>query len=109
MTNPGDTVSNTDRALEQLLERAEPRPTPSAEAAQLAKHAVREEWNTVTRRRVGRRRTMVFATAATIALGVALTFADDVVIINTLGGAIHTATFFIPVDVPLPENGVDFS
>jgi hypothetical protein len=27
---------------------------------------------------------------------------------NTSGGAIHTATFFIPVDVPLPDGGVHF-
>ena len=25
---------------------------------------------------------------------------------DTLGGAIHTVTFFIPVDVPLPDGGV---
>lgn len=24
---------------------------------------------------------------------------------QTVGGALHAATFFIPVDVPLPENG----
>ncbi len=27
---------------------------------------------------------------------------------DTLGGAIHLVTFPIPVDVPLPENGVNF-
>ena len=27
---------------------------------------------------------------------------------QTAGGAIHTATFFIPIDVPLPENGTQF-
>lgn len=26
--------------------------------------------------------------------------------IFTLGGLVHTATFFIPVDLPLPDNGV---
>ena len=30
-------------------------------------------------------------------------------IIYTLGGVLHTATFFIPqIDVPLPNNGVQF-
>lgn len=28
-------------------------------------------------------------------------------IVYTLGGAIHTATFPIPVDVPIPNNGLD--
>ncbi len=27
-------------------------------------------------------------------------------VVYTVGGALHTATFFIPVDVPLPNNGV---
>ena len=27
---------------------------------------------------------------------------------NTIGGAIHTVTFPIPVDVPLPDGGVHF-
>ncbi len=27
-------------------------------------------------------------------------------VVYTLGGAIHTATFLIPVDVPLPNNGL---
>lgn len=26
----------------------------------------------------------------------------------TAGGALHTATFFLPIDVPLPNNGVQF-
>lgn len=29
-------------------------------------------------------------------------------ITNTAGGAIHVVTFFIPVDVPLPDGGVHF-
>ena len=28
--------------------------------------------------------------------------------IYTVGGAVHTATFLIPVDVPLPNDGVQF-
>ncbi len=28
-------------------------------------------------------------------------------LINTAGGAVHAVTFLIPVDLPLPDNGVD--
>lgn len=28
--------------------------------------------------------------------------------LNTIGGAVHLVTFLIPVDVPLPHNGVNF-
>ena len=27
-------------------------------------------------------------------------------VVYTVGGALHTATFFIPVDVPLPNDGI---
>jgi hypothetical protein len=27
---------------------------------------------------------------------------------NEAGGALHTVTFFIPVDIPLPDGGVNF-
>ncbi|MDA9101103.1 hypothetical protein N9K06_00355 [Omnitrophica bacterium] len=30
-------------------------------------------------------------------------------VVNTVGGILHTATFFIPIDIPLRENGVDLS
>ena len=30
-------------------------------------------------------------------------------VVNEVGGAFHLATFFIPVDFALPENGVDLS
>ncbi|MBI4115068.1 MAG: hypothetical protein HY447_00675 [Candidatus Omnitrophica bacterium] len=30
-------------------------------------------------------------------------------VVNTVGGAFHLVTFPIPVDIPLPENGVDLS
>ncbi len=30
-------------------------------------------------------------------------------ILNTAGGAVHFLTFFIPVDVPLPDNGVQLT
>ncbi len=29
-------------------------------------------------------------------------------IVYTVGGALHTATFPLPIDVPLPNNGVSF-
>ena len=29
-------------------------------------------------------------------------------IVNTAGGAVHAATFLIPVDIPLPNNGTQF-
>ncbi len=28
--------------------------------------------------------------------------------LNIIGGAVHLVTFLIPVDVPLPDNGVNF-
>jgi hypothetical protein len=28
--------------------------------------------------------------------------------INVIGGALHLVTFLIPVDIPLPDNGVNF-
>ncbi len=28
--------------------------------------------------------------------------------VDTIGGAVHLVTFLVPVDVPLPENGVNF-
>jgi hypothetical protein len=28
-------------------------------------------------------------------------------IIYTVGGAVHAGTFFLPFDVPLPQNGID--
>jgi len=28
-------------------------------------------------------------------------------VVYTVGGALHVVTFFIPIDVPLPNNGVD--
>ena len=28
---------------------------------------------------------------------------------DTLGGAVHLVTFLVPVDVPLPDNGVNYT
>lgn len=71
MTKTGDkTVQDSDKALEQLLGQASPRPTPSAEASAKARLAVQGEWQQLTKKRVGRRRLQMFAVAASVVLAV---------------------------------------
>ena len=73
MINPvNDEVDKLDQALEQMLGRADPRPTPSSEGTKRAKQTVRKEWEAVSRRRITRRRLVMLATAATVALGFTL-------------------------------------
>ncbi len=73
MNDPGDnTVRENDQAIEDLLGRAAPRPTPPADAMLEAKLAIQQDWQRVTRRRTSRRRMMLMATAATFVFAVAL-------------------------------------
>ncbi len=39
-----------------------------------------------------------------LAYGIGKGLSDAV--LNTVGGVLHLGTFFIPVDIPLPDNGV---
>lgn len=73
MNNPGENAAReNDRAIEDLLGRAAPRPTPPADATQKAKLAIQQEWQQVTHRRTAHRRMLLVATAATFLLAVAL-------------------------------------
>lgn len=78
MTSIGDktlgdkTLVDDDRALEELLGRASPRPTPPDDAMKRVKAAVEEEWRQQHRRRVTRRRFTALGLAATVVLGVAV-------------------------------------
>lgn len=73
MNKPADSaVRENDRAIEDLLGQATPRPTPPAEAMQKAKLAIQQDWQQVTQRRTSRRRKLLMATAATLVFGVAL-------------------------------------
>lgn len=73
MNNSADNaVREKDRAIEDLLGRAEPRPAPPADAMQEAKLAIEQDWQQLTRRRTSRRRMILMATAATFVFAVAL-------------------------------------
>ncbi len=73
MNTPGDNaVRENDRAIEDLIGRTAPRPTPPADAMQKARLAIQQDWQQVTRRRTSRRRMMLLATAAAFVIGVAL-------------------------------------
>lgn len=90
MNHPGDkAVRDNDRAIEELLGQAAPRPTPPADETRQAKLAIQQDWRQLTRRRTVRRRLTLLATAATFALAVAL-------VMNTLlapvGQAVQVAT-----------------
>ena len=71
----------SERALEELLGKAEPRPLPPQQDEELIRQAVRAEWNQVTKRRTRTRRVTQFALAASVLLAV---FAS----INALRGPI---------------------
>jgi len=60
----------SDDALEKLLERASPRPTPSEADKAAVRRAVRAEWQNVSGRHQTRRRVLRFAIAATVLIGV---------------------------------------
>ena len=69
-----ESVMRADAAVEALLERAAPRPAPPADDEQLVRAAVQAEWQAVTGRLKTRRRMKHFAIAATVLLGVAVSF-----------------------------------
>ena len=63
-----------DDAVEALLEQASPRPTPPSKDEEMIREAVMSEWQTVTGRRRTRTRVTRFAVAATVLLGLSVTF-----------------------------------
>lgn len=72
-TSENGAVRNDD-AVEALLEQASRRPTPPSEDEAMIRDAVMSEWRAVTGRRRTRTRVTRFAVAATVLLGVAVTF-----------------------------------
>ena len=56
----------SERALEELLGKAPPRPTPPQQDEELIRRAVRAEWDQVTSRRTRSRRVINFALAASV-------------------------------------------
>ncbi len=67
-------AARNDDAVEALLEQASPRPTPPGKDEQMIREAVFSEWQAVTSRHRARTRMTRFAVAATVLLGVAVTF-----------------------------------
>ena len=75
MTHGGKSgARHPDDAIEQLLVRAEPRPTPPPEDEQLVREAVRAEWIATTRRHRMRQRVTRLSIAATVLVAAAVTF-----------------------------------
>ncbi len=64
----------SERALEELLGKAEPRPLPPQQDEEQIRQAVRAEWDRVTRRRIRTRRVTQFALAASVLLAVFASF-----------------------------------
>ncbi len=60
----------SERALEELLGKAEPRPLPPQHDEELVRQAVRAEWVQVTKRKIRVRRITQFALAASVLLAV---------------------------------------
>ena len=60
----------SERALEELLGKAEPRPLPPQQDEELIRQAVHAEWNKLTNRRIRTRRVTQFALAASVILAV---------------------------------------
>ena len=60
----------SERALEELLGKAEPRPLPPKEDEEIVRLAVRAEWDRVSNRRIRVRRITQFALAASVLLAV---------------------------------------
>jgi len=63
----------SERALEELLGKAPPRPTPPQQDEQLIRRAVRAEWDQLTSRRTRSRRVINVALAASVLLVVFVT------------------------------------
>ena len=60
----------SDRALEELLGKAEPRPLPPQQDEEIVRQAVRVEWDRVSTRRIRTRRVTQIALAASVLLAV---------------------------------------
>jgi hypothetical protein len=67
-------VLRGDDAVEALLEKAVPRPSPPGNDEAAVRSAVHDEWQAVTRRVRTRRYIKHFAVAATVLLGIAVSF-----------------------------------
>lgn len=67
-------VTRGDIAVEALLEKAIPRPAPPSADEQVVRDAVHAEWQAVVGRTRTRRRLTHFAIAATVLLGIAVSF-----------------------------------
>jgi hypothetical protein len=74
MNTKGNHGADRDDAVEALLEQASLRPTPPGEDEEMIREAVLSEWQSVTGKRRTRKRVTRFAIAATVLLGVAVTF-----------------------------------
>ncbi len=75
MSSMGDHgAARNDDAVEALLEQASPRPSPPGKDEEMIREAVLSEWQAVTGWRRTRMRVTRFAVAATVLLGVAVTF-----------------------------------
>ena len=75
MSNSSEQFSiRDDKLVEELLGHAAPRPAPPAEDEAVVRDAVHAEWQAVTGRIRTRRRVTQFAIAATVILGLALSF-----------------------------------
>ena len=73
MNNQRDPEVERERLLQQLFAHAEPRPQPPASHAEEIRQAVLEEWETVTGRRIWRKRA-AFGAAAAAALVTAFVY-----------------------------------
>jgi len=60
----------SERALEELLGKAEPRPLPPQQDEQVIHRAVRAEWDHVMKRRIRNRRLINFALAASVLVAI---------------------------------------
>lgn len=63
-----------EKALEELLRQAPPRPVPGEAEEAMARAAVHGEWNAIVRRRARRRNLIRFAVAATVLLAAFVSF-----------------------------------
>lgn len=99
MSTTGDNGEmRTDDAVEALLEQAMPRPAPPGKDEQMIREAVFSEWQAVAGKRRSRTMLTRFAVAATVLLGVTVSFymlndtgiaAEQVATISTSHGSIH--------------------
>jgi ferric-dicitrate binding protein FerR (iron transport regulator) len=70
MTN-GNRALDQDKAIEDVLRKAPPRPMPSTGHVAIAHDAIRSEWQAVTGKRRVRRRLVALAAAASVIIAVA--------------------------------------